>query len=79
VGDSLWKLYEGWNAGQELSGTTPIANRILGGVDEFFSRTDSSGTSSPITDALGSVLALTNTSGNVSTQYGYDPSGNTTG
>jgi RHS repeat-associated protein len=71
-------LYEGLNAGQELSGTTPLANRILGGVDEFFSRTDSTGTYSPITDALGSTLALANSSGIITTQFGYDPFGNTT-
>jgi RHS repeat-associated protein len=70
-------LYEGPNARQELSGTTPITNRILGGVDEFFNRADSSGTYSPITDALGSVLALTNSAGNITTQYLYDPFGNT--
>jgi RHS repeat-associated protein len=75
AGNSL--LYEGWNARQELSGTTPIANRILGGIDEFFNRTDSTGTYSPITDAMGSVLALTNSSGSVTMQYGYDPFGNT--
>jgi RHS repeat-associated protein len=71
-------LYEGWNAGQELSGTTVLANRILGGVDEFFNRADSTGAYSPITDALGSVLALANSSGNIAVQYGYDPYGNTT-
>jgi RHS repeat-associated protein len=71
-------LYEGWNAGQELSGTTVLANRILGGVDEFFNRTDSTGAYSPITDALGSVLALANSSGNVTAQFGYDPFGGTT-
>jgi RHS repeat-associated protein len=71
-------LYEGWSAGQELSGTTPVANRILGGIDEFFNRADSTGSYSPITDALGTVLALTNSSGNITTQYGYDPYGNTT-
>jgi RHS repeat-associated protein len=71
-------LYEGWNVGQELSGTTPAANEILGGIDEFFSRKVSAGTYSPITDALGSVLALANSSGTIKTQYGYDPFGNTT-
>jgi RHS repeat-associated protein len=70
-------LYEGWNVGQELSGTTPVANQILGGLDEFFS-TKESVSYSPITDALGSVLALTNSSGIIKTQYGYDPFGNTT-
>jgi hypothetical protein len=50
-------LYEGSDAAQELSGTTPVANRILGGIDEFFNRTDSTGASSPITDALGRLDA----------------------
>ena len=45
----------------------------------YYNRTDSTGASSPITNALGSVLALTNSSGNITTQYGYDPFGNTTG
>ncbi len=56
----------------------PVANRILDGIDEFFNRTDSTGAYSPITDALGSILALTNSSGNITTQFGYDPYGNTT-
>jgi RHS repeat-associated protein len=72
-------LYEGADVGQEISAGTPVANRILGGTDEFFNRTDSTGTYSPISDALGSVLALTNSSGNIITQYGYDPYGNTVG
>ena len=33
------------------------------GIDEYFQRTDSSGTSSYLTDALGSTLALANASG----------------
>jgi RHS repeat-associated protein len=71
-------LYEWWNAAQELSGTTAVANRVLGGIDEFFNRTDSTGAHTPITDGLGSILALTNSSGGITTQYGYDPYGNTT-
>jgi RHS repeat-associated protein len=71
-------LYEGWDVAQELSGMTVTANRVLGDIDEFFSRTDSTGTSVPITDALGTVLALVNSSGNITTQYQYDPFGNTT-
>jgi RHS repeat-associated protein len=70
-------LYEGDNSVQELSGTTPTANRIVGGVDEFFSRTDSSGATSPLVDAAGSILGLTNSSGSIATQYTYDPFGNT--
>ena len=71
-------LYDGSDVAQELSGTTPVANRIVGGTDEFFNRTDATGAYSPITDALGSVLALANSSGTIVTQYGYDPFGNTT-
>ena len=71
-------LYEGWNVAQELSGTTPVTNQILGGIDEFFSTKESSTTYTPITDALGTVLALTNSSGAIKTQYEYDPFGNTT-
>jgi RHS repeat-associated protein len=33
---------------------------------------------SPLTDALGSVLGLTSSSGTIETQYTYDPYGNTT-
>jgi RHS repeat-associated protein len=71
-------LYDGFDVAQELSGTTPVANRIVGGTDEFFSRSDSTGNYTPITDALGSVLALANSSGTIVTQYGYDPFGGTT-
>jgi RHS repeat-associated protein len=71
-------LYDGENSTQELSGTTPIANIWTGGTDEFFQRTDSNGTVVPITDALGSVIALADGSGNLTTQYSYDPFGSTT-
>jgi RHS repeat-associated protein len=72
-------LYDFANAVQELSGTTPTYNRITGGVDEFFSRTDSGGnTSTPLTDVLGSTVALVNSSESIITNYSYDPFGNTT-
>ena len=77
AGNSL--LYEGSNVAQELSGATPVANRVLGRIDESFSRTDSVATLTPITDALGSELALANSAGNIVTQYAYDPFGNTIG
>ena len=76
AGNNLF--YDGSDVAQELSGTTPVANRIVGGTDEFFNRSDSTGSYAPITDALGSVLALANSSGTIVTQYGYDPFGNTT-
>jgi RHS repeat-associated protein len=77
VGNTL--LYEGRNVAQELSGGSSNATRVLGGIDEFYSRSDSTGVSSPIIDAQGSVVALSNSAGNITSQYSYDPFGNTTG
>jgi RHS repeat-associated protein len=71
-------LYDGGNATQELSGSTVTANVWTGGTDEFFQRTDGNGTVSPLTDALGSTIALVNSSGSIATSYSYDPFGNTT-
>ena len=71
-------LYDGANVVQELSGATPTANLLSGGIDEVFQSTDSAGTRSFLTDALGSTLALTDSSGTVQTQYTFEPFGNTT-
>jgi RHS repeat-associated protein len=48
------------------------------GIDEYFRRTDTSGASNLLTDALGSTLALTNSSGAIQTSYTYETFGNTT-
>ena len=71
-------LYDGANAAQELSGGAVSANLLSGGIDEMFSRTDSSGTVMPLQDALASTIALVDGSGNIATSYAYDPFGNTT-
>jgi RHS repeat-associated protein len=76
VGTSF--LFGGANATQELSGSTVTANMLTGGVDELFLRTDGSGAVTPLTDALGNVIALVNSAGVVATTYTYDPFGNTT-
>lgn len=70
-------LYDGANAAQELSGTTATANLLSGGIDEFFSRTDASGSFTPLRDALGSTIALVDGSGVIATSYSYDPFGGT--
>jgi RHS repeat-associated protein len=70
-------VFDGANAVQELSGSTPTANLISGGIDEIFSRADASGAYTPLTDVLGSTIALVNANGNLVTQYAYDPFGNT--
>ncbi len=70
-------LYDGVNAVRETSATT--ANLLTGlGIDEVFTRTDSSGTRHFLTDALGSTLALADGAGAVQTQYTYEPFGQAT-
>ena len=59
---------------QKLAGGTPSANLLTGlGIDEVFSRTDSLGTRSFVTDALGSTVALTDGTSAIKTSYAYDP------
>ena len=77
-GASTAFLYDGMDIVQELDGTTPTVNLLVGGVDEVFQRTDAGGTRMPVVDALGSTLALLDDAGVVKTQYTYDPFGTTT-
>lgn len=75
-------LYDGLNPVQELDGASPsnvTANLLTGlGIDERFTRTDSSGAATFLSDALGSTIGLSNSSGAVATSYTYDPFGNVT-
>ncbi|MGD0076527.1 MAG: RHS repeat-associated core domain-containing protein [Candidatus Binataceae bacterium] len=63
---------------QELDATgTPTANLLTGlRIDEYFSRTDSAGPATLLADALGSTVALANTSGAFNTTYTYEAFGN---
>jgi RHS repeat-associated protein len=71
-------VYDGPNLVQEKSGGSASANLLTGfGADQTFTRTDSAGTRSLLTDALGSTVALTNSTGAVTTSYTYDPYGAT--
>jgi len=78
LGTSTSFLYDGANPVQELSGVTPTANLLTGGLDEYFTRTDSAGARHFLTDALGSTTALTDSTGAVQSSYTYEPFGNTT-
>jgi len=69
-------VYDGLNPVQEIVSGSPRANLLTGGLDEIFARTDTSGTSSFLTDALGSTLALADSTATVQTQYTFDPFGN---
>jgi len=69
-------LYDRYNVVQEESnGTTNI---LAGGLDEFLLRSDSSGVVSPIVDALGSTISLTDSAGAVQTNYTFQAFGGTT-
>jgi RHS repeat-associated protein len=71
-------LYDGNNPVQELSGTTVTANLQTGATDETWIRADASGSYTPLLDAMGSTVALVNSTGALTTRYTYDPFGNTT-
>ncbi|HEY2495483.1 MAG TPA: RHS repeat-associated core domain-containing protein [Candidatus Angelobacter sp.] len=71
-------LLDGANAVQELTGSTVLANLLNGGIDEIFTRVDSDGTFTQLKDALGSTIALADSTGNVQATYSYDPFGNST-
>jgi RHS repeat-associated protein len=75
IGNSY--LYDGGNVVQELSGTTPLANMLNGGLDELLMRNDSNGTSSYLRDGLNGTLALADQTGTLQSQYTYDPFGKT--
>jgi RHS repeat-associated protein len=70
-------LYDGLQPIQELSAGSPVANMFSGGLDQVFSRSDSTGTSYFITDFLGSTVGLTDAAGALRTEYTYDPFGQT--
>lgn len=71
--------YDGANTVQELTGTSVSANILTGlGIDEIFQRTEGATTRTFLSDALGSTLALADSSGAIQTSYTYAPYGDTT-
>jgi hypothetical protein len=72
-------LYDKSNVVQEIASDGSTTNLLTGlGVDETLTRSDASGTNTLLVDALGSTLALANSSGVVQTNYTYQPFGNGT-
>jgi RHS repeat-associated protein len=74
-------LYDGFNPVQELnSGNQATANLLTGlGIDEYFTRTDSSNNvSTLLRDALGSTIGLVGSAQSIMTSYTYQPFGATT-
>jgi len=77
-GTTMNYLYDRANIVQELSGGSVLSNWLTGRTDQIFTGTDSTGTANFLTDALGSTILLTNSSGSSIAQYAYEPFGNTT-
>ena len=67
-------LYDGDNP------ATVSGNQILAGqwFDDFFAQVTPGGTQSYLSDAFGSTVAVTNSSGAVTSSYSYGPYGSTT-
>jgi RHS repeat-associated protein len=70
-------LYDGENLVQEMNASNVATANLLTGldIDEVYSRTHPLGTEHLLADALGSTLALADSSGVVQTSYTYEPFG----
>ena len=77
-GQSTSVLYDGLDAVKEEGGAGEASYLRTLGIDEALSRTDATGTLTYLTDALGSTLALADSSGGLPTTYTYAPFGETT-
>jgi len=73
-------MYDRFNPVQELNSSGGVTANLLTGlrIDEYFTRTASSTTSTLLTDALGSTIGLVASSGTIATSYTYQPFGGTT-
>jgi len=72
-------LYDGVTPVQEQSNGTVTSNILAGlRIDEYFMRSDTTGTRTLLADALGSTVALLDQGGTAQTTYTYEPFGVTT-
>jgi RHS repeat-associated protein len=72
-------LYDDRTTVHELTSGSPSATMLTGlNLDEWLSRTDADGTRHFLTDALGSTVALVDSTAVVRTSYTYEPFGDTT-
>jgi len=73
-------LYDRLNPVQEMNSSNGVTANLLTGpnIDEFFTRTASSTTSTLLADALGSTIGLVGSAGSIATSYTYRPFGATT-
>jgi len=76
-GTSTSFLYDGHDVVQEQSAELGNANMLSGGIDEIFTRTESSGAYSFLTDGLRSTLSLTDSSAISQSEFAYSAFGAT--
>lgn len=71
--------YDGANPVLETQGSTITGANLTGlGIDSYLSRRDGTTDTYPLTDHLGSTIALTDANGAIVTNYRYEPYGATT-
>ena len=75
AGAATYFLYDGLNAVQELSETSSI-NRVMSlTIDDSFGRMTTAAAQWALVDVLGTVIAETDASGMIQSQFTYDPFG----
>jgi RHS repeat-associated protein len=73
-GTTTGYLYDGENIIQEQTGAQ-TADRLTAGYDETLRRADAGGSRTPLRDRMNSTMGLADSSGTLTTTYGYDPHG----
>ena len=77
AGSTTGYLYDGANIVQEQG--VGASNLVTGfGHDQFYARTDGSGTQVPLSDSLQSTVGMTDAGGGLGAQFTYEPYGGTT-
>jgi RHS repeat-associated protein len=72
-------VYDGLNGIEEQNSSGGVtADMLGGGLHDWFTRTDSSGTNTMLRDGMNSTNGLVNSSGSLATQFTYEPFGRTT-
>jgi RHS repeat-associated protein len=72
-------LAGGLNGVEEQNSSAQVTDDMRGGgLDQWFTRRDSSGTNAMLADGSNSTVGLVNSSGSLATQFTYEPFGRTT-
>jgi RHS repeat-associated protein len=71
-------VYDGLNPVRETIGASTVDLLTGLGIDEYFTRTDSSSSRDLLSDALGSTVSLADSAGSIQTEYSYEPFGAST-